>query len=141
MYVRAIYIPLRKEISSALRPPPPYDPLFILGGPAAPPPPFHEFLPCFLSRFPRLLSSLPRRRYPRVCDHRADVLPNCLCFYHARTFPRPPPTDPGPSVAPRLNERPRVPGCVLLASMVCWANSRGTHAGTRGVLNAFPLRN
>lgn len=115
MYVRAIYIPLREEISCALL----LTTLFSSSAARPPLRPASRVLAVFPVAFPEAPLEPPRRRYPRVCDHRADVLPNCLCFYHARTFPRPPPADPGPSVAalaPRLNERPRVPGCAASCS-------------------------
>lgn len=90
MYVRAIYIPLCKKISSTPGPPP-YDPPFWLR--RHPPPPVLS-LSRVLAEFPVAGAPLepPGRRYPRVCNansHQADVLANCLCFYHPREyFPR-----------------------------------------------------
>lgn len=91
MYVRAIYIPLCKKISSWPPPPPPRRPYLSVSSRLSTPfPPFLSS--CRVSRLSRPPLEPPARRYPRVCNantHQPDVLANCLCFYRARIFLRP----------------------------------------------------
>lgn len=89
MYVRAIYIPLCKKISS-WPPPPPRPYLSVSSRLSTPFPPFLSS--CRVSRLSRPPLEPPAHRYPRVCNantHQPDVLANCLCFYRARIFLRP----------------------------------------------------
>ena len=94
MYVRAIYIPLCKNISSWPPPPPPPPPRpYLSVSSRLSTTPFPPFLSsCRVSRLSRPPLEPPARRYPRVCNantHQPDVLANCLCFYRARIFLRP----------------------------------------------------
>lgn len=94
MYVRAIYIPLCKKISSWPPPPPPPPPRpYLSVSSRLSTTPFPPFLSsCRVSRLSRPPLEPPARRYPRVCNantHQPDVLANCLCFYRARIFLRP----------------------------------------------------
>lgn len=93
MYVRAIYIPLCKKISSWPPPPPPPPRPYLSVSSRLSTTPFPPFLSsCRVSRLSRPPLEPPARRYPRVCNantHQPDVLANCLCFYRARIFLRP----------------------------------------------------
>lgn len=93
MYVRAIYIPLCKKISSWPPPPPSPPPRPYLSVSSRLSTPFPPFLSsCRVSRLSRPPLEPPAHRYPRVCNantHQPDVLANCLCFYRARIFLRP----------------------------------------------------